>query len=121
MYFMFFNQILTNLITSNFSPIQQFLPSHMILRTRRTNHWVRIYASLFFIDFIYVYVICNFRDLIFFIDPNGELCKYLKGLAEAEDVQSYVKDNAFGVPAITSSHPDWDFYSRVRSLLCSIE
>jgi hypothetical protein len=55
------------------------------------------------------------------LDPNGELCKYLKGLAEAEDVQSYVKENAFGVPAITSSHPDWGFYSRVRSRLRSIE
>ncbi|KEH24112.1 putative FCP1 domain, HAD-like domain-containing protein [Medicago truncatula] len=48
------------------------------------------------------------------LDPNGDLCKYLKGLAEAEDVQSYVKDNAFGVPAITTSHPDWGFYSRFR-------
>jgi hypothetical protein len=43
----------------------------------------------------------------------------LEGVAEAEDVQSYVKDNAFGEPAITPSHPDWAFYSRVRSLLTS--
>jgi len=34
------------------------------------------------------------------IDPNGDLCKYLKGVAEAEDVQSYVKDNAFGLPPL---------------------
>ncbi|KEH24110.1 haloacid dehalogenase-like hydrolase (HAD) superfamily protein, putative [Medicago truncatula] len=40
-------------------------------------------------------------------DPNGDLCKYLKGVAEVEDVQSYVRDNAFGVPAITTSHPHW--------------
>ncbi|CAK8544001.1 unnamed protein product [Lathyrus sativus] len=50
------------------------------------------------------------------LDPKGELCKYLKGLAEADDVQSYVKENGFGIPAITSSHPDWSFYTRVRSL-----
>jgi len=43
----------------------------------------------------------------------------LKGVAEAEDVPSYVKDNAFGVPAITTSHPDWAFYSRVRSCITS--
>lgn len=49
------------------------------------------------------------------LDPNGDICKYLKGVAEAEDVQSYVKDNAIGEPAITTSHPDWAFYSRVRS------
>jgi hypothetical protein len=35
------------------------------------------------------------------IDPNGELCEYLKGVAEAEDVQSYVENNPFGIPAIT--------------------
>jgi len=48
------------------------------------------------------------------IDPNGELCEYLKGVAEAEDVQSFVKDNAFGLPALTSTHPHWNFYSRLR-------
>ncbi|XP_050910458.1 uncharacterized protein LOC127125701 isoform X1 [Lathyrus oleraceus] len=50
------------------------------------------------------------------LDPKGELCKYLKGLAEADDVQAYVKENCFGIPAITSSHSDWSFYSRVRSI-----
>ncbi|KAK2364307.1 Haloacid dehalogenase hydrolase (HAD) superfamily protein [Trifolium repens] len=48
------------------------------------------------------------------LDPNGELCKYLKGVAEAEDVQSYVKTNAFGLPAITNTHTDWIYYSRIR-------
>ncbi|CAJ2632442.1 unnamed protein product [Trifolium pratense] len=48
------------------------------------------------------------------LDPNGELCNYLRGVAEAEDVQSYVMDNPFGEAAITSSHPDWKFYSKVR-------
>ncbi|MCI21887.1 NLI interacting factor-like phosphatase, partial [Trifolium medium] len=51
--------------------------------------------------------------------PNGELCEYLKGVAEAEDVQSYVKNNAFGIPAInlkSSGHPEWNFYFKVRYL-----
>ncbi|KAK4838245.1 hypothetical protein QYF36_012239 [Acer negundo] len=30
-----------------------------------------------------------------------------------DDVPSYVKDNSFGQPAITSIHPDWEFYSKV--------
>ncbi|RHN48614.1 hypothetical protein MtrunA17_Chr7g0265671 [Medicago truncatula] len=47
------------------------------------------------------------------IDPNGELCEYLKGVAEAEDVQSYVKDNAFGLPPLTSTHPHWSYYTQI--------
>ncbi|CAJ2632438.1 unnamed protein product [Trifolium pratense] len=54
------------------------------------------------------------------LDPNGELCEYLKGVAEAEDVQSYVKNNAFGIPAInlksSSGHPERNFYFTVRYL-----
>ncbi|KDO61013.1 hypothetical protein CISIN_1g0419102mg, partial [Citrus sinensis] len=46
------------------------------------------------------------------LKPNGELAKYLEGLAEAEDVQSYVKENAFGQPPVNSSHPDWRFYCK---------
>lgn len=42
---------------------------------------------------------------------------YLKGLADAIDVQSYVKDHPFGQPPITSSHPDWSFYVEVKSSL----
>ncbi|KAL2345169.1 hypothetical protein Fmac_006454 [Flemingia macrophylla] len=48
------------------------------------------------------------------LDPNGELCKFLKGVAEAGDVGVYVKDHPFGQPAISSSHPDWEFYSQVK-------
>ncbi|RHN48606.1 putative protein-serine/threonine phosphatase [Medicago truncatula] len=47
------------------------------------------------------------------LDPNGELCEYLKGVAEAEDVQSYVKDNAFGLPPLTSTHPHWSYYTQI--------
>lgn len=50
-------------------------------------------------------------------EPNGELAKYLEGLAEAEDVQSYVKENAFGQPPVNSSHPDWGFYSKVLNAM----
>ncbi|KAK7244985.1 hypothetical protein RIF29_39814 [Crotalaria pallida] len=51
------------------------------------------------------------------LDPKGELCSYLEGVAAAQDVQSYVKENPFGQPAITSSHVDWDFYSKVKERL----
>ncbi|KAK2418351.1 Haloacid dehalogenase hydrolase (HAD) superfamily protein [Trifolium repens] len=34
------------------------------------------------------------------------------GVAEAEDVQSYVENNPFGIPAITEDHPEWSFYSK---------
>ncbi|KAK7244990.1 hypothetical protein RIF29_39819 [Crotalaria pallida] len=51
------------------------------------------------------------------LDPKGELCLYLEGLANANDVQFYVKENPFGQPAITSSHPDWDYYSKVEESL----
>ncbi|KAK7244982.1 hypothetical protein RIF29_39811 [Crotalaria pallida] len=51
------------------------------------------------------------------LDPKGELCSYLEGLADANDVQSYVKENLFGQPAITSSHTDFDYYSKVKESL----
>ncbi|XP_062005745.1 uncharacterized protein LOC133722905 [Rosa rugosa] len=44
---------------------------------------------------------------------NGELRLYLEGLADADDVTSYVKDHPFGQPAITTTHSDWDFYSKI--------
>ncbi|KAK1589302.1 hypothetical protein Q3G72_032536 [Acer saccharum] len=47
------------------------------------------------------------------LGPEGELRLYLEGLVDAEDVPSYVKDHSFGQPAITSMHPDWEFYSKV--------
>lgn len=37
---------------------------------------------------------------------------YLELVARAEDVQCFVKDNPFGQPAITESHPDWKYYFR---------
>ena len=51
------------------------------------------------------------------VDPRRELFSYLEGVAEADDVPSYVKDHPFGQPAITSTHPHWNFYSRVKQSL----
>ncbi|KAL7133534.1 hypothetical protein ABFS83_12G147300 [Erythranthe nasuta] len=47
------------------------------------------------------------------LGPDGELRKYLNGVADAEDVQSYVKDHKIGQPAITPEHADWNFYSKI--------
>ncbi|GJZ81501.1 uncharacterized FCP1 homology domain-containing protein-like protein [Tanacetum coccineum] len=49
-----------------------------------------------------------------FLGPDGELRVFLDGLAEAKDVPTYVKDHPIGEPAITSSHPDWDYYSKIN-------
>ena len=49
--------------------------------------------------------------------PDGELRAFLNGLAEANDVPNYVKDHPFGEAAITPSHSDWGYYSKIiRSL-----
>ena len=48
-----------------------------------------------------------------FIDPKGELGVYLDGLAAADDVQVYVKENPFGLPSMSNDHPDWNFYSNI--------
>ncbi|XP_076944270.1 uncharacterized protein LOC143614835 [Bidens hawaiensis] len=47
------------------------------------------------------------------LGPNGEMRVFLDGLADAKDVQSYVKAHPIGDPAITSSHADWDYYSKI--------
>ncbi|PIN06800.1 Phosphoprotein phosphatase [Handroanthus impetiginosus] len=47
------------------------------------------------------------------LGPEGELRKYLEGVAEAEDVPSYVKDHPIGQPAITVSHPNWSYYEKI--------
>nr|GEX70819.1 hypothetical protein [Tanacetum cinerariifolium] len=52
-----------------------------------------------------------------FLGPDGELRVFLNGLAEAKDVPTYVKDHPIGEPAITSSHPDWDYYSKINRSL----
>ncbi|KAD3337578.1 hypothetical protein E3N88_33098 [Mikania micrantha] len=52
-----------------------------------------------------------------FLGPKGELRVFLEGLAEAEDVQTYVQDHPIGDPDILPSHPDWDYYCKI---ICSI-
>ncbi|KAK9921182.1 hypothetical protein M0R45_029703 [Rubus argutus] len=47
------------------------------------------------------------------LGPDGELRLYLEGLADADDVTSYVKEHPFGQPAITATHSDWNFYSKI--------
>ncbi|XP_065855062.1 uncharacterized FCP1 homology domain-containing protein C1271.03c-like [Euphorbia lathyris] len=51
------------------------------------------------------------------LGPEGELREYLEGLAEAENVVEYVKENPFGNSAITPKHSDWDYYSMVINSL----
>ncbi|XP_010553344.1 PREDICTED: uncharacterized protein LOC104823468 isoform X1 [Tarenaya hassleriana] len=51
------------------------------------------------------------------LDPKGELCSYLDELADASDVQEYVKEHPFGQPKIGPSHPDWHFYKKVAAFV----
>ncbi|GLT64365.1 hypothetical protein SLA2020_368650 [Shorea laevis] len=53
------------------------------------------------------------------LGPNGELRLYLAGLADADDVPTYVKAHPFGQPAITGRHADWDYYSKVINTFSS--
>ncbi|KAL2487253.1 Haloacid dehalogenase-like hydrolase (HAD) superfamily protein [Abeliophyllum distichum] len=48
-----------------------------------------------------------------FLGPNGELQGYLDGLADVDNVPSYVKEHPFGQPAITPSHLDWNYYAKI--------
>lgn len=34
----------------------------------------------------------------------------MNGVAEADDVQDYVKENHFGLPGISGNHRDWELY-----------
>lgn len=65
---------------------------------------------LFFCDFIVYVILCT-------LDPEGEFCSYLDDLANASDVQAYIKENSFGQPKIDSSHPDWSFYCKVSKIV----
>ncbi|CAI8614778.1 unnamed protein product [Vicia faba] len=48
------------------------------------------------------------------LDPEGELCRYLNGVAEAEDAGEYVQQHPFGLPGITPTHPEWEYYAAFR-------
>ncbi|KAK1426034.1 hypothetical protein QVD17_14701 [Tagetes erecta] len=48
-----------------------------------------------------------------FLGPKGDLRVFLEGLADAEDVQTYVQDHPIGEPEIMPSHPDWEYYCKI--------
>ncbi|XP_010553347.1 PREDICTED: uncharacterized protein LOC104823469 isoform X2 [Tarenaya hassleriana] len=54
------------------------------------------------------------------LDPEGELCSYLDELADASDVQDYVRNHPFGQPEIGPTHPHWRFYTRVAAAVNKI-
>ncbi|XP_069145149.1 uncharacterized protein [Solanum lycopersicum] len=55
-----------------------------------------------------------FLCLILFIGPEGDLQKFLDGLVDANDVPTYVKEHSLiGQPAITTFHPDWNYYAKI--------
>ncbi|ESQ56165.1 hypothetical protein EUTSA_v10027102mg [Eutrema salsugineum] len=51
------------------------------------------------------------------LDPERKFCAYLDDLANASDVQAYIKEHSFGQSMIDSSHPDWSFYSKVSKIV----
>ncbi|XP_059306575.1 uncharacterized protein LOC132058022, partial [Lycium ferocissimum] len=53
-----------------------------------------------------------------FLRPKGEMQEFREWLVDANDVPAYVKGHPFGQPAITDSHPDWDYYS---GIVCATE
>lgn len=50
---------------------------------------------------------------LIYIGPKCELRAYLDKLVDADDVPSFVKENPFGQPPLTTTHPHWNFYSKV--------
>ncbi|KAL1553408.1 hypothetical protein AAHA92_14092 [Salvia divinorum] len=47
------------------------------------------------------------------LGPGGDLRVYLEGLAEAENVQEYVKQNPFGQRPVTEKNLSWGYYRKV--------
>ncbi|KAL8478699.1 hypothetical protein ACS0TY_030542 [Phlomoides rotata] len=47
------------------------------------------------------------------LGPEGDLRVYLDALADAENVQEYVKQNPFGQRAITEKNLSWGYYRKV--------
>ncbi|KAG6410241.1 hypothetical protein SASPL_128294 [Salvia splendens] len=61
--------------------------------------------------FPYSYCFRDVRDNS--LGPGGDLRVYLEGLAEAENVQEYVKQNPFGQRPITEKNLSWGYYRKV--------
>ncbi|KAK4348419.1 hypothetical protein RND71_031174 [Anisodus tanguticus] len=59
-----------------------------------------------------IFKVGNGKDT--FLDPKGDMQKFLDGLVDADDVPTYVKEHPLiGQPAITASHRDWDYYAKI--------
>ncbi|KAG5584168.1 hypothetical protein H5410_044602 [Solanum commersonii] len=59
-----------------------------------------------------VFKVGNGKDT--FLGPKGDLQKFLDGLVDANDVPTYVEEHSLiGQPAITTSHPDWNYYAKI--------
>ncbi|KAF5953967.1 hypothetical protein HYC85_006823 [Camellia sinensis] len=56
--------------------------------------------------------------LMLSLGPKGELLEFLGGLSDVDDVQSYVKENHVGQPAITETHAEWNYYSKIVPKFC---
>ena len=52
-----------------------------------------------------------------FADPEGSFVEYLKKLADAQNVQQFIKDNAFGQSPIAEGSADCKYYTEVDSKL----
>ncbi|KAJ9677259.1 hypothetical protein PVL29_022323 [Vitis rotundifolia] len=63
--------------------------------------------------FPYSYEYKDVKDNL--LATGGRLRVYLEGLAMADNVQKYVKQNPFGQRAITKSSATWTYYSKVVS------
>ncbi|KAH7854277.1 hypothetical protein Vadar_012023 [Vaccinium darrowii] len=57
------------------------------------------------------YKVDNGNDAV--LESKGELRLFLDGLAEADDVPSYLNEHPIGQPGITDSHSNWDYYSKI--------
>ncbi|XP_028093562.1 uncharacterized protein LOC114293645 isoform X1 [Camellia sinensis] len=62
------------------------------------------------------YKVENGNDTV--LGPKGELLEFLDGLSDVDDVQSYVKENRVGQPAITETHAEWNYYSKIVPKFC---
>ncbi|KAH0640942.1 hypothetical protein KY285_037528 [Solanum tuberosum] len=59
-----------------------------------------------------IFKVGNGKDT--FLGPKGDFQKFLDGLVDANDVPMYVKEHSLiGQPAITTSHPDWNYYAKI--------
>ena len=52
-----------------------------------------------------------------FVNPERDFVRYLKKLADANNVQEFRKQNPFGQSPMTEGCEDWNFYSNIVSNL----